>query len=61
MKEKNPFEVKSDNSKILSILEKVKRQNFMDWGEIEIAESVLNNTQKTYSDIKNHSYVNPKG
>lgn len=60
MKKKKSFEVKSDNSKILSILEKVKRQNFMDWGEIEIAESVLNNTRKTYSDIKN-PYTNPKG
>lgn len=60
MKKRNSFEVKSDKSKILSILEKVKRQNLMDWGEIEIAESVLNNTRKIYSDKKN-LYTNPKG
>ncbi|MFP7298446.1 hypothetical protein [Neobacillus niacini] len=28
-------------SKIYSILEEAKRKNLMDWGELEIAESIL--------------------
>lgn len=32
---------KNDNSRILSILEEVKRKNLMDWGELEFAEGVL--------------------
>ncbi|WP_223587974.1 hypothetical protein [Neobacillus bataviensis] len=30
----------------LSLLEQVKRKNLMDWGEIELAESVLNNNTR---------------
>jgi hypothetical protein len=46
VKKENSNERKNVLSKIYSILEEAKRQNLMDWGELEIAESVLHGRTK---------------
>jgi hypothetical protein len=47
MEKGNSTSPKKEISWISAILEEAKRKNLMDWGEIEIAESVIRDTQKS--------------